>query len=207
MAINKTEKELIEEKAKSLLTKKLEEIQEDMSSQDLTLWQKSVLKYIETFFGINSSFYKDFSEIKFFSSIYISGADNKSWDEEARKSGLKESQKMINDFIDHIENVGLKIDKANIMQEKNLDIILNVNQNQQQSQEQILSIDFIVNEIKDSLDTETLTYLKNILSDYKVGKESRGSIMKFIKSLGQGVAENLIANIILNPTILTSLIK
>lgn len=91
---------------------------------------------------------------------------------------------------------------------KGVNITANINNtnNQSQSQEQSLAINLFLEAIKDDLTGRQVKELKEVIAESGNDKEkARDSIIAKLKSFGSDVASNIVANIITNPLIWSSL--
>lgn len=98
--------------------------------------------------------------------------------------------------------------KNNKKTERGVNITTNINNtnNQSQSQEQSLAINFFLEAIKDDLTGRQLKELKDVIAESGSNKEkAREGIIAKLKSFGSDVASNIVANIITNPLIWSSL--
>lgn len=88
----------------------------------------------------------------------------------------------------------------------NITANINNTNSQSQSQEQSLTINLFLEAIKDDLTGRQIKELKKIIKESGDDKEkARNGIIDKLKSFGSDVVSNIVANIITNPTIWTSL--
>lgn len=100
--------------------------------------------------------------------------------------------------------------KDNIDTDNKGEITVNTNinnsNNQSQSQEQSMAINLFLEAIKDDLTGRQVKELKEIIAESGSDKEkARDGIITKLKSFGSDVASNIVANIITNPLIWSSL--
>ncbi len=91
---------------------------------------------------------------------------------------------------------------------KGVNITTNINNtnSQSQSQEQSFAINLFLEAIKDDLTGRQIKELKEIIAESGNDKEkARDSVIAKLKSFGSDVASNIVANIITNPLIWSSL--
>lgn len=92
-------------------------------------------------------------------------------------------------------------------QKKDNGFTINVNQNQSQvqNQEQNIAINIFVESIKDELTGKQQKEIKEIIEAHKdKPEEAKPKIIEKIKSFGENVLSNILANIITNPHIFSS---
>lgn len=83
---------------------------------------------------------------------------------------------------------------------------INNTNSQSQSQEQSMAVDMFLEAIKDDLTGRQVKELKEVIAESGGDKEkARNSIIAKLKSFGSDVASNIVANIITNPLIWSSL--
>ena len=197
-----SEQHEISNKIINILNSQLGKITENTTAEDLKLWHTSVKNYVEHIFGRESIQFQDFSKISFFPSIYPA---DYSYHEEMRISGRKKSVYMIESFIEQITNLGIPQKQLQDIKSHIPNVMINIEQSQ--TQNQTISVNFIVDYINESLSVEEVQKLKSILLDIKDGKSTSSKLGEFLKGLSSGILENILASIILNPTIISQLIN
>ena len=90
-------------------------------------------------------------------------------------------------------------------QDAGIKIFNNVSQEQHQSQQQNLIIEILLEAIKDELTGKQRKDLLEIAERIKDPEKIRKSIFDKIKGFGEGVAANIVANIITNPQVWNNL--
>lgn len=83
--------------------------------------------------------------------------------------------------------------------------IINNNITQTQSQEQYQAIDIFIDAIKDEITGRQLKELKQIIAEEKEVEKVKPKILEKMKSFGIDVLSNIVANVVTNPNIMTSL--
>jgi hypothetical protein len=81
--------------------------------------------------------------------------------------------------------------------------VVNVHQNQQQeqSQSQEIAIHIFLEAIKDELKGKQLKEIKAIITEEPEPEKAKSKVIEKLKSFGENVLSNIVANVITNPTI------
>lgn len=81
--------------------------------------------------------------------------------------------------------------------------VVNVHQNQHvvQTQSQEIAINIFLESIKDELTGKQFKELKTIVSEEPEPEKAKNKVMEKLKSFGENVLTNIVANVITNPTI------
>lgn len=110
------------------------------------------------------------------------------------------------DIVQILEAIKLMPDspKSNI-DDKSDDHSITVNVNQEQSQQQHQVSDLLIEALKDDLTGRQQKELKEIMQSDDKPEQKRSKIIDKLKSFGSDVLSNIVANIITNPAILSSL--
>lgn len=87
--------------------------------------------------------------------------------------------------------------------QKELGTIININQTQIQSQE--IAIHIFLEAIKDELSGKQLKEIKDIIAEESEPEKAKSKVMEKLKSFGENVLSNIVANVITNPTIWSGL--
>jgi hypothetical protein len=96
---------------------------------------------------------------------------------------------------------------SNNTNEKDKGIIINNNINQSQNQTQEIMYKIFVECIKDELTGKQLKEIEKIIEEYRETPEiAKLTIIDKLKSFGENVLSNILANIITNPNIYTGFI-
>lgn len=80
-------------------------------------------------------------------------------------------------------------------------ISLQQNQHVEQTQSQEIAINIFLESIKDELTGKQLKELKAIVSEEPEPEKAKGKVIEKLKSFGESVLSNIVANVITNPTI------
>lgn len=100
------------------------------------------------------------------------------------------------------------IDEANVYNKESPTMQVNIHNtnSQSQNQEQSLAVNLFLEAIKDDLTGRQVKELKEVIAESGGDKEkARDGIITKLKSFGSDVASNIVANIITNPLIWSSL--
>jgi hypothetical protein len=189
---------LIIDKLKRQVTK-LENIQD--LTREYDDWYIETLSSLKTIFDSKHHIVADFSnssEVKF--SFMV---DNLVAFYERYKST---SIKFLNGVVSQIEDFGMTAIKGGgeLVAKKPHGINITNNLSNSQSQNQSMSFEIFVDILKTELDDKQMQELKNVLSDFKsTGNHNKAA--KFFKTLGDNVLANIVASIMLNPSIVNQL--
>ena len=117
----------------------------------------------------------------------------------------EDTKVLIDSIIAEVEALGLPERKVTLDKSVNVNTMVSQNQEQHQNQKQDVIVKILLEAVKDEL---TGKQWKELLAVAKVTTdpvESRKSILDKIKSFGEGVASNIVANIVTNPVVWQSL--
>lgn len=96
-----------------------------------------------------------------------------------------------------------KIEKDQNPQEDNNIPIITINNTQNQTQSQEIAINIFIEAIKDELTGRQLKEIKDIISEERDKIKRKDKIIQKLKSFGEDILSNIVANLITNPSILT----
>lgn len=101
-------------------------------------------------------------------------------------------------ILEAIKEIPSKIDSKTIPQ-KEIGTIININQTQIQSQE--IEIHIFLEAIKDELTDEQFNEINAIVTNESEPEKAKSKVVEKLKSFGENVLSNIVANVITNPTI------
>ena len=130
------------------------------------------------------------------------------FEETSKKNLWPDQQQRLLAILEAFANLPTIVPQKNNKTGRGVNFTANINNtnNQSQSQEQSLSINLFLEAIKDDLTGRQVKELKEIIAESGNDKEkARDSIIAKLKSFGSDVASNIVANIITNPLIWSSL--
>lgn len=132
--------------------------------------------------------------------------------EEISKEKLSPSQQQrllaILEAFSCLPTVICKKDNKNTVKQDGITVNTNINNtnSQSQSQEQSMAIEMFLEAIKDDLTGRQIKKIKEVMAESGNDKEkARDGIIAKLKSFGSNVASSIVANIITNPLIWSSL--
>lgn len=118
---------------------------------------------------------------------------------EGRIKGINYAYEVLNECLDSINTFGLRNSSSSY---PNTNIV--VNNNNQQSQEMNVRID--INYVFSNLNEKEKQELKDQLKKYQDSRNIN-SLIDYLKTLGQGVVESVLANIITNPMFINQILQ
>lgn len=129
------------------------------------------------------------------------------FEETSKKTLWKEQQQRLLAILEAFVNQPTIIPQENNKKkEKGIDIAINNTNSQSQNQEQSYAINLFLEAIKDDLTGKQLKEIKKVVDEAGDDIEkARSGIISKLKSFGSDVASNIVANLLTNPTIWTSL--
>jgi hypothetical protein len=189
-------------KAIQLIQQKIDEIDIDQFTigvdrdKIFSNWKNSTYELLVKIFS------KDYLEVSKFGNI--SGVGRVFYKDGSRSdiiphrvSGIKNAQQILKQCIDDIKTGLLITPNTQIPN-------IVVNNHNQQSQEMNVRID--INYVFSNLDEKERQELKDQLKKYQYNKDMNGFI-DYLKTLGQGVVESVLANILTNPMFINQILQ
>lgn len=151
-------------------------------------WKNIVIRFLSTEFP-NDISVKDF----------ITSADAF---ERSRYSPVA-MKKMIS-ILESVKAIPTKIDDLEAKPSKAPSVV--INNNNSQSQNQVLNIDLFTKAIEDVLTVSQIKELKKVVEEEDGDVEkAKPKLIEKLKSFGENLSSNIVANLLTNPTIWTSL--
>jgi len=177
------------EMAIASITAKLSELDSVRNSTEYYNWNLSVVSKLEIICPNNSI-------IQSVRKINAVG-----WDYDNTPNAKLTSKTLLNGLIQDIEDFGIEHLNPKPSNEKGLNV--NVSQSNQQYQTTNVSInlEFILDILKGELRTSEIEELKEILESSEEPKEKKKRFVEKIKSFGSDVASNILANLLTNPQV------
>ena len=118
---------------------------------------------------------------------------------EGRIEGINYAYEVLNECLDSINTFGLRNNNSSY---PNTNVV--VNNHNQQSQEMNVRID--INYVFSNLNEKEKQGLKDQLKKYQDSRNIN-SLIDYLKTLGQGVVESVLANIITNPMFINQILQ
>ena len=118
------------------------------------------------------------------------------------KEIAEDTTSLINSVIEEVQTIGLPQPASKIVSG---DITINNTQNQTQNQEQNIIIEIFLDAIKDELNGKQRKELLAIAENAENPKEVHKRIVEKLKGFGIDISANIVANVLTNPTVWSSL--
>jgi len=185
------------ESAISALNKKVEELSDINNREEFNIWQKATSSTLQNIYPNNEDIKRKFEDI---SAIHRT---LRSVDDVTYKA-KKEASSILKSLITDIEDFGL----AHLNQTKkdeNFSVVVNQQNHQNQSTSVSINLSFIIEVLKGELRNSEIEEVKEILESEEEPKEKKRKFIDKIKSFGNDVASNILANILTNPEVYSSL--
>lgn len=94
-----------------------------------------------------------------------------------------------------------KIENEQESNDNNISPIININNTQNQTQSQMIAVNIFVDAIRDELTGNQIKEIQAIFEQVDNPIDSKKKIIEKLKSFGENVLTNIIANIITNPSV------
>lgn len=171
----------------------LNEIQEanikDASS--LQVWQSKAINIIIRIYGKESKQEEQIKSINFKTFVSLDGPRGNN-----SRSCNEQAKGLIEGFISDLKRFGLPETK-----DSNVTQGINITLNQSQQQNQSIKLNVILEALQDELNGKQLKEIQEIIDNDGPVEEKKASIIKKIASFGSGLASNILANILTNPSL------
>lgn len=177
------------EKAIASIKAKLSELDSVRNSTEYYSWNLSVVSKLEIICPNNSI-------IQSVRKINAVG-----WDYDGTPNAKQTAKTLLNGLIQDIEDFGLERLNPKPANEKGLNVSVNQSNQQQQSTNVSINLEFILDILKGELRSSEIEELKEILEDDVEPKQKKKNFIEKIKSFGSDVASNILANILTNPQV------
>lgn len=158
----------------------------------LEVWKSKATNTIVRIYGKGSKQEEQIKSINLrkYISYNGSGGGNNS------KSCNEQAKGLIDGFIKDIKRFGLP-EKEKIVNPQGINITLNQNQQQNQS----IYLNVILGALQDELNGNQLREIQEVIDNEEPIEEKKVSIINKITSFGSGLASNILANILTNPSL------
>lgn len=113
----------------------------------------------------------------------------------------EDTKVLIDNIIVEVKALGLPERKATLDKSVSVNTTVSQNQEQHQNQKQDVIVKILLEAVKDELTGKQWKELLAVAKETTDPVESRKSILDKIKSFGEGVASNIVANIVTNPEV------
>jgi len=110
-------------------------------------------------------------------------------------------------LIDEIKDFGLPDFDLEIRENSGVNVAVSNNNHQTQTTTVLLSIEILLKVFKDELGDSKIEELKEILSAQTDPKETKRKFIEKLKSFGENVSSNILANLVTNPSVWQNLSK
>ena len=181
------------ESAIDALNKKVGELSDINDKDAFNIWQKSTSSTLQNIYPSNEDIKRKFEDI---SAIHRTLRSVDDVTHKAKKEANSYLQSLISDVhhfgLPHLNTVS-KSDKVSV--------IVTQENNQNQSTSISINIDFIIDVLKGELRTSEIEEVKEILESDDEPKEKKKKFIDKIKTFGNDVASNILANILTNPQV------
>lgn len=117
----------------------------------------------------------------------------------------EDTKVLIDSIIAEVKALGLPERKTTLGKSVNVNTTVSQNQEQHQSQKQNVIVEILLESVKDELTGKQWKELLAVAKDNEDPEKTRKSILDKIKSFGEDVASNIVANIVSNPEVWQSL--
>lgn len=117
----------------------------------------------------------------------------------------EDTKVLIDSIIAEVKALGLPERKTTLDKSVNVNTTVSQNQEQHQSQKQNVIVEILLESVKDELTGKQWKELLAVAKDNEDPEKTRKSILDKIKSFGEDVASNIVANIVSNPEVWQSL--
>lgn len=150
-------------------------------------WKNIVLRYLSTEYP-NDISVKDFrtSAEKF-----------------ERDSYSPAEMKKLIGILESVKAIPSKIDNSDTKRNKTSSIV--INNTNSQTQNQVLNVDLFTKAIEDVLTVSQIKELKKVTEESEDLAKAKPKILEKLKSFGENLSSNIVANLLTNPTIWTQL--
>jgi hypothetical protein len=180
-------------KAIQAIEGKIESLALLRETKQFNVWQKETTLTLINIYSENDKRIKSLEAIHSYHDYGFAGLDRFS---EAKS----EAEALLKSLINDIKDFGIV--KSDLKSKSN-GINVNLNQHNTQSQTTNVSVNFelIIESLKYGLSGVQIEELKEILESKQEPKEKKKSFIEKIKSFGNDVASNILANLLTNPQV------
>lgn len=207
MAIIKSPTQIREEQKRGLISL-LNDIKATVNEDKVNL-KNSLVQLngvLERFYDYNDTQLRTADNLKSYILILEKKKCNSTSDPRCNVQDIAEDTKvLIESIIAEIKALGLPERKTTLDKSVNVNTMVSQNQEQHQSQKQNVILEILLESVKDELTGRQWKELMAVAKDNEDPEKTRKSILDKIKSFGEDVASNIVANIVTNPEVWQSL--
>lgn len=156
---------------------------------DLKAWKSSSILILDRIFGSDFQGIQNIANIKYSSGGIYTGNSSTSWNN--MDSCKKQGKEILETCITELETFGAR----EKIQPNNSGININLTQNQS------VNINLLVSALEDELTVSQMREVNEIMQSKNDSASKKSKILEKIKSFGNDVASNILANILTNPAI------
>lgn len=160
-------------------------------TSSLQVWQSKAINIIVRVYGKDSKQEEQIKSINFRTFASLNGPRTNN-----SKNCNEQAKGLIEGFISDIKRFGLPENK-----DPNITQGINITLNQSQQQNQSIKLDVILGALQDELNGKQLKEIQEIIDNNEPIEEKKVSIINKIMSFGSGLASNILANILTNPSL------
>ena len=183
------------EKAIEAINDKIQDLKKVQMDRQFYTWRQSTIGTLKRVVPHNETIFRNLESIIVSSPF---GGD-------FTATGKQDALILLENLIIDIKNFGLEEPKKNDKNSDKLSVNINQHNNQNQSTSISINIDFIIDILKGELRNSEIEEVKEILESEEEPKEKKRKFIDKIKSFGNDVASNILANILTNPEVYSSL--
>lgn len=185
------------ESAINALLKKIENLEQVINKDSFNIWQKATSSTLQNIYPNNEDVKKKFEGISAIHRTYSSIND-------VTHKAKIEAKEYLESIINDIQTFGLPHLSIPVKDDK-INVVVTQQNNQNQTTTVSVNIDFIIDVLKGELRASEIEEIKEILESNDEPKEKKKNFIEKIKSFGNDVASNILANILTNPAIYSAL--
>lgn len=186
---------ITEDKAIGAITDKIEDLKKVQMDAQFYTWRKATIGTLKRVVPHNETIFKNLESISITTAF---GGD-------FTARGKQDAKTLLENLIADIKNFGLE-EPQNLNKNKpSLNVNVNQHNNQIQTTSVSINIDFILDVLKGELRASEIEQVKEILDSKDEPKEKKKKFIEKIKSFGNDVASNILANILTNSEIYSAL--
>lgn len=186
---------ITEDKAIEAINDKIESLKKVQMDGQFYTWRKATIGTLKRVVPYNRTIFKNLESISI--STPFGG------DFTAR--GKQDALTLLENLITDINNFGLEKPEKSDTDSNKLSVNINQHNNQNQSTSISINVNFIIDVLKGELRASEIEEVKEILESEEEPKEKKRKFIDKIKSFGNDVASNILANILTNTEVYSAL--
>lgn len=188
---------ITEEIAIDAINEKINDLKNVQMSSQFYSWRMSTIGTLKRVVPHNETIFKNLESISITSAF---GGDY-------TNLGKENALVLLQNLIIDIKRFGLEKPVKNDTNSNKINVNVTQQNSQNQSTTVSINIDFVIDVLKGELRTSEIEEIKEILESNIEPKEKKKNFIEKIKSFGNDVASNILANILTNPEIYSALGK